>query len=223
MKNDLEGKCALFSYVGHAGRQIDTPFTSFLIFPHSRLYSQCSSDDSLSRGNLCLDYDSMGVARSDTSKLFMDDVLLAVLLGCRTDVKSDDSSKPSTADRFISHGVDCVIGTKGRVDAQMMNFWYYRFYQLIADKRNTIAYAMREAYISALDDIRNSYPQLGPTATFAAIQGLFGSEIDEENGRPYNPIETFEKTFSIKDNINNETVSTLSALPARYGTCQICK
>jgi len=53
----------------------------------------------------------------------LDDVVLAVLVGCAT-----DTGTVSTAQAFLDQGVDCVIGTIRLAVVEIMNFWNYYFW-----------------------------------------------------------------------------------------------
>jgi hypothetical protein len=221
----LESKTAIFNYVGHAGITSGSLNLPFLLFLGNKLYSNCTATNySTPCGTdpaytgLCLDINCSGVNRSSTSKLFMDDVLLAVLNGCMTDYVS--GTEPTMSQRFLDHGVDCVIGVKSfHILVQMMNFWNYHFYDELINQKEVVKTAAENAYNLAVDDLRFLYPGIPDDAAFPVVQKYFGTYKEETVNRF--SLETFINTFTIQDNPkNSECVSELSVLPARYGESQ---
>jgi hypothetical protein len=169
--------------------------------------------------NLICIYDSLGrsclngkcIKKSVVLRdsLYLDDVLLAVAMICRT-----DTGDISTASVLINHGVDCVIGTKKKVLIIFSFFWNYYFWDFLNKNQNdqtyTINKAAFDAYGIALERLRGFYG-------FADIDDMvaaFGTNPTDNNR---NHLDLYENTISIKDCNTVGKVSEQCFYPARYG------
>lgn len=224
---------AVYSWLGHAGIRSEAPKIPELMFDQNYLYAGCGEFSK--SGSVCLDKDGDGNKRDvkcDTAntdpnapkKLWMDDVLLAVLMGCRTNVDGDGG--PSMAKQMIAHGVDCVIATERRVLLPVMVFWYYHFYDLAFVTLQSIANATENAYLNALQDLIYLYPM-------CKTDGEWWDPTDEDDMADLievwsGEVDYYTSTIKILDNDDNISngdpieVSTTRILPPRYGSMKPC-
>ncbi|MDG5817076.1 hypothetical protein QA601_18405 [Chitinispirillales bacterium ANBcel5] len=203
--NEIENEFASVTTLAHHGVQnvLETPDVGFTRLAGDRLMAHCIGDaNQYCINNLhCLNITCDNKTRDEK---FLEDVLFAVAMGCRTAVGEN-----STADALINHGVNCVIATKRRVPVILGNFFLANLYERLSQGR-TIEVAAEEAYRLALRHISAFYNN----EDAEDLQDRFGNcHID---GQPF--LNTYQNTIIILNNPNvNENVSGTSVLPARHG------
>ena len=210
----LEQISAAFRIFGHHGigayNGVETGFWSF---PDARkLLSNIDPNficgyDSLNQ--YCLNGKCIDNSVVLRDSLYLDDVLLAVAMICRT-----DSGEISTASALINHGVDCVIGTRKKVLIIFSFFWNYYFWDFLNTNQDSTDYTIRmatsDAYEKALNRLRGFYG----FASIIELRNAIG--IDPTDNNRYK-LDTYENTISIRDRDMVRTVSDQSFYPARYG------
>ena len=238
MLGEMALNSGVFSYIGHAGRMPASPYRGYLMFRGNWIYAECGADYAGYCGrtgipdDICLEVDCSGKYRDDVctkdatkKKTYLDDMLLAVLVGCRTAAERDIDHQ-SVARRLQSHGVDCVIGSQRRLLTLIMNLWYYHFYEEAFETKLNIGDAAAQAYSYSLCDITYLFPDWssilnpgGDDDDFLELQALMGTDVDPETGETFNKIDTYGNSITILD---NEGVSNTSILPARFGATHPC-
>jgi hypothetical protein len=209
----------IFSYMGHAGYASPADPACCLIYPENKLWAsndggRCTSVPPGPAPNVCVNYDcSKNVFKIGT----MDNVLLAVLVGCNTD---RTKGAATVADNMMFQGADCTIGTGARVRNAVFQFWYYRFYEQLFKEKETIVKAAEDGWDLMITDIAKFYTYFKGSATFDQVQDYFGDEPENPTGKS---LENFTTTIKIKDNPDNpkrEEVSKERIYPARFGACK---
>jgi hypothetical protein len=207
----IKDSAAIFSFIGHAG--VNPGGTGALKFTGNWLFPECTVDDYqywCTSGDYCLDYDCDGNVRGRIFK----DVLLAVLLGCRTGI-----GNPSVASKVDESGANCVIATKTRVDYMAMNFWYREFNKQLFVDEKIIEKAASEGYDTAITDIAKFFVQIPDNASFERVQEYLGKYRDPDTGDSLFYVQEYDSTFQIIDHFMADTnkVSKQKIVPARYG------
>jgi len=147
--DSLRTGCSVFHITGHHRMMLEPGnryIGNYLIAGERQsLVAECGSGSAgsyCSQSDYCLNRkcnDSLRGVR------ILDDVVLAVLVGCAT-----DTGTVSTAQAFLDQGVDCVIGTQRLAVVEIMNFWNYYFWDYV-NGGQTINNAAINAYTKALD------------------------------------------------------------------------
>jgi hypothetical protein len=209
----------IFSYMGHAGYASPTDPACCLLYPKNNMWAsndggRCTSVPPGPAPNVCVNYDcSKNVFKIGT----MDNVLLAVLVGCNTD---RTKGAATVANNMMYQGADCTIGTGARVRNAVFQFWYYRFYEQLFKNKETISDAARKGWDEMIKDIAKFYEPIKDDATFEKVQEFFDDDLENPTGMS---LEEFSITIQIKDNPDNpkaEKVSLKSIYPVRFGACK---
>ncbi len=137
---------------------------------------------------------------------FLDDITLALLIGCGTNVGdgnvNDDTDALTTA--LLNYGVDCVVGTRAHVMWIFMQLYVPYFRELInIDNGLTIEQAAEDAYDMAIDKL-------------LAFTGWSENQFTSQAGRKYE----FGNTIIVRNNdrnANGYNAAGSSLYPPRYG------
>jgi hypothetical protein len=161
---------------------------------HALICGECQDGVCDTNNTHCMNITCDGTNRENK---YLDDVLFAALLGCRT-----DEGDYSTAQAYLDHGVDIVLATKKKVPVLFIVL-YNRYLQNSLGKRNrSVSQASADAYnqtiatlIGFLNNVKN----------FDELNAQFGL-VD---GQPF--LDTHGNMISIHG------APAMSVLPARYG------
>ncbi|MFW6222918.1 MAG: hypothetical protein ACOC3T_04825, partial [Bacteroidota bacterium] len=195
--NSLQTECSVFHITGHHNMIIEPGprfVGNFLLADEKQsLLAECRTGSA----NFYCDSNVYCLNRKCNDSLrtgrFLDDVVLAVLIGCAT-----DTGTVSTTQAFLNHGVDCVIGTKRIAIVEIMNFWNYYFWHFINYETSTINDAARDAYEQAITKY----------AEFA------GFENEQAVYEYFSELRDFTTTIEIRGESNR------ALKPAHYGARQ---
>ncbi len=255
----IKNRTAILSWLGHAWLTNVAPRYPSINFQNYALFgsienaacanpnqtfidSKCVDGNIKMRGDLC-DPDDENSHR----KPWMDEILLAVLVGCWTalDGEAGEDDEPSMARQMIEHGADCAIGTLRKVQLEIMNFWYYNFYNMLFDKErtdNTISASSEAAYKQAIDDLCQCVPAMRDNTynnNLAQIISYFGTTEDSRSTTTpkatIDVIASYQETIRLLNNENNAKqdptneasdpidVRTKRIFPARFGSAATSK
>lgn len=167
--DSIQSECAVYHISGHHGMYAVNAGGSikfigtYGLSGNQALISDCgpgSATPNCANSYYCLNRKCDNTVRAPR---FLDDVTLAILVGCAT-----DTGTVSTAQAFLNHGVDCVIGTKRLAIIEIMNFWNYYFWDEI-NGGQTINDAASEAYGRAI----TKYAEFAGLGSDAAVYIYF--------------------------------------------------
>jgi len=148
--DSIQSECAVYHISGHHGMYAVNAggnirfIGTYGLSGNQALISDCgpgSATPNCPNSYYCLNRKCDNTVRAQR---FLDDVTLAILVGCAT-----DTGTVSTTQAFLNHGVDCVIGTRRLAIIEIMNFWNYYFWVEI-NKGQTINDAAIQAYGNAI-------------------------------------------------------------------------
>ena len=127
---------------------------------------------------------------------FMDDVLLAVAIGCQTGV-----GMFSTAQAMIDAGADCVVGTQIQVSIPLIIFWNVYFWRYL-NNGASISDAIQIAFETALEKLLEftTYPDI---------------QIMSQNLPGINT--SYSSTLRVLNHPSTPNTSSNGIIPARYG------
>lgn len=198
MLDSLNNSSAVFRIMGHHTlSEYSGDTIGKTLFNGERLFAHCIEDFDICTDGYnthCLNFKCNG---SERNARYLDDVLFAALIGCRTGVGNH-----STAQALVDQGVDCVLATKLRVPASFMVF----FNRFLWIKLNEAGTTIEEAAISAYDDAINKMVEFTNMSDRAALFRAFTNNSTQERY-----LDVYGNTITFFNN------PSLNLLPARYG------
>jgi hypothetical protein len=198
MLDSLNNTSAVFRLMGHHTLfEYSGDTIGKTLFNGEQLFAHCSKDFDIctdSYNTHCLNFKCDGSKRNAR---YLDDVLFAALIGCRTGVGNH-----STAQSLVNQGVDCVLATKLRVPASFMVF----FNRFLWIRLNEAGKTIEEAAVSAYDDAINKMVEFTNMADRAALFRAFTNDKTQERY-----LDVYGNTITFFNN------PSLNLLPARYG------
>jgi hypothetical protein len=198
MLEELNNSSAVFRFMGHHTLNDHSGVTiGNTLFNDERLLAYCNEEC-----DICTDtYNTHCINRkcdgNERNVRYLDDVLFAALIGCRTGVGDH-----STAQALIDQGVDCVLATKLKVPASFMTF-FNTFLWTRLNKGETVENAAADAYRDAI----NSMIQFTKMSNEAELFEAFRDKTTNER-----LLDIYANTIII---FNDKSIKLL---PARYGT-----
>jgi len=198
MLDSLNNSSAVFRLMGHHTLfEYSGDTIGKTLFNGERLFAHCSEEFNICTDSFnthCINFKCDGSERDSS---YLDDVLFAALIGCRTGVGNH-----STAQALVEQGVDCVLATKLRVPVSFMTF-FNTFLWTHLNRGETVEKAAEAAYSDAI----NSMIQF---TNMDDEEQLFEAFRDKTTNERL--LDTYANTIII---FNDKSVKLL---PARYGT-----